>query len=248
MAAPGRLRAQENAYDVLGKALMPIANVFASGSDGEPVPRAMVLDAHLISASKLPPQLQGQAAHMALRTPDALLVQAPIWGQVLTVCRDGDTLWAAPGSEIQALLGQLAPHAPGKKSKKQKSAEAKVFAPLALPVPQRDLFLLPALFQVADAGEELLNGKQCRVLDVQLMPELARSLHATDWIARTWIGPDYALVQIALTSPGWTGTISIDRLAFPPELPDATFQPQGADVLKLTASQFLNLLGRTGRQ
>ena len=67
---------------------------------------ALVLDAHLIEASKLPPELQGQSVHVALMTPDAVLVQAPIAGEILTVCRDGDSLWATPGSKIQSLLEQ----------------------------------------------------------------------------------------------------------------------------------------------
>jgi hypothetical protein len=80
------------------------------------------------------------------------------------------------------------------------------------------------------------------------MPQLAKSLHAEDWTARLWVGADYGLVRIALTGPDWTGTVAIDKLAFPADLPDATFQPEGPDVLKLTADQFLELLGRVGRK
>src|ERR1700722_20183333 len=94
---PVRAHAQENAHDVLGKALVPIASVFAfdpteqlSGSDTATTGHALVLDAHLIGATNLPPALQGQAAHFALQAPDKLLIQAPIAGQMLTVCRNGD--------------------------------------------------------------------------------------------------------------------------------------------------------------
>ena len=104
------------------------------------------------------------------------------------------------------------------------------------------------LFQVADAGEEAVAGAPCRVLDVQVMPELAKKLHAEDWTARLWVGADYGIVRIALTGPDWSGTVAIDKLAFPAELPDATFQPQGTDVLTLTPEQFLELIGRVGRK
>ena len=69
----------ENAYDVLGKALMPIAAVFTGGGSDATrgTPRCLVLDARLVAANKLPPALQGEPVHVALRTPDALLVQAP---------------------------------------------------------------------------------------------------------------------------------------------------------------------------
>jgi hypothetical protein len=257
MATPGRLAAQqENPYDVLGKALRPIASVFAvdgtdaDGTDGaaQPAAHALVLDAHLLEANKLPPELQGQAAHVAVRTPDAILVQAPIAGQLLTVCRDGDSLWATPGSKIQALLDQAAADATPQKKKKKRTAEERILGPLVLPVTQKELVFLPVLFQVADAGNETVGSQPCRVLDVQLMPPLAKSLHAENWTARVWVGGDYGLVQIALTGPDWSGKVAIDKLALPATLPDTAFQPQGTDVLKLTAEQFLALMGRLGRK
>jgi hypothetical protein len=248
MAMPGRLAARENPYDVLGKALMPIANVFAPDASGEPAAHALVLDAHLLEASKLPPELQGQAVHVALRTPDALLVQAPIAGQILTVCRDGDALWVTPGSKVQALLDQFTAAAPAKKKKKSKAEGTAILGPLALPVPQKELVFLPVLFQVADAGDETVGGKPCMVLDVQLMPQLANSLQAEDWTARLWVGADYGIAQLALTGPNWSGKVAIDKLELPAELPDAAFQPQGTDVLRLTPAQFLGLMGQVGRK
>jgi hypothetical protein len=165
---------------------------------------------------------------------------------VLTVCRDGDSLWATPGSQIQALLDQAtAAVTPGKK---KKSKADKLLRPLALPIRKNELVFLPILFQVADGGFETIGSQQCRVLDVQFMPPLAKSTHTQDWTARLWVGPDYGIVQFALTGPKWSGKFAIDKLTLPPSLPDTTFQPQGADVLKLTAGQFLDLMGRLGRQ
>jgi len=251
LALAGRVEAQEspeNPYDVLGKALMPIASVFAPDDEGEVAPHGLVLDAHLLEASKLPPELQNQAVHVAVMTPGSVLVQAPIAGQILTVCRDGDSLWATPGSKLQALLDQAPAGEPTKKKKKHKEEAAKLLGPLVLPVTQKELVFLPVLFQVEDGGSEAVAGAPCRVLDVQLMPQLARSVHGEDWTARLWVGADYGIVQIALKGPDWSGTVAIDKLAFPAELPDATFQPQGTDVLKLTAEQFLDLMGRLGRR
>jgi len=248
VAPTAHLSAQENAYDVLGKTLAPIASVFAPDEPGQPGNHALVLDAHLLEASKLPPELQGQAVHVALMTPDAVLVQAPIAGELLTVCRDGDSLWATPGSKLHYLLEQVTSSGSDKKKKKRKAEGARLLGPLVLPVPQKDLVFLPILFEVADAGAETVAGVPCRKLDVQLMPQLAKSLHAEDWTARLWVGADYGIVRIALKGPDWSGTVAIDKLAFSPDLPEATFQPQGTDVLRLTAEQFLALLGRVGRK
>ncbi len=49
-----------------------------------------------------------------------------------------------------------------------------MLGPLVLPVPQKELVFLPVLFQVADKGTEKVIGEPCRVLDVQLMPQLAK--------------------------------------------------------------------------
>ena len=259
--APGRGQDRENPYDVLDKALLPIANSFVTrDQNGEqPARHGLVLDAHLVEASKLPDELQGQSAHVALMAPDELLVQAPIAGDILTVCRDGDALWATPGSKIQYLLndtiGDTSPAAaatpegtPGKKKKKHKSGLAKILGPMALPVPQKELVFLPVLFQVADAGDQVVGGVSCRVLDVQLMPPLEKSLHAEGWTARMWVGADYGIAKIALKGPDWSGTVVVDKVAFPPALPESTFQPQGNDVLRLSAGQFLELMGRVGRE
>jgi hypothetical protein len=246
LATTPRMMAQENAYDVLGKALVPIADVFAPDDNGNPVPHGLVLDAHLIAASKLPPELQGQAVHVALMSPDKLLVQAPIAGKVLTVCRDGDDLWAMPGSQLQAMLGLYASPEPGKKKKKRK--EPKLLVPLMLPVSRNALVFLPILFQVTDGGMATIGTTSCRVLDVQLMQQLEKSLHAEGWSARMWIGPDYSIMQIALTGPDWNGTVAVDKFALPPTLPESTFQPQGTDVLRLTKGQFVDLMSQVGRK
>jgi hypothetical protein len=151
-----------------------------------------------------------------------------------------------PGSKLQAMLDQVPSPAPGKKKKKHK--EPKILGPLVLPVTQKALIFLPILFQVADGGTETIGTTPCRVLDVQLMQELTKSLHADGWSARLWVAPDYSIVQVALTGPDWSGTVAIDKLTLPDTLPDSTFQPQGADVLKLTSGQFLDLMSQVGRK
>jgi hypothetical protein len=246
LAMTPMLAARENPYDVLGKVLMPIASVFAMDAQGGKAGHALVLDAHLVEASKLPPELQGQSAHVALLPPDCVLVQAPIAGEVLTVCRNGDDFWAEPGSKIQYLIDQL-PATGGKKKKKHEAEAARALGPLALPVPQKELVFLPILFQVADAGDDTAGAVPCQVLDVQLMPQLAKSAHAEGWSARLWVGPNYSLVKASVTGPDWKGTVAVDKLTFPQDLPAATFQPQGTDVLKLTGPQFIGLMGRIGR-
>lgn len=239
----------DNAYDVLGKTLQPIVHVFAPDANGNPVSRGLVLDAHLTQATRLPQEMLNQPVHVALMTPDAVLAQAPIAGDTLTVCRDGDELWAAPGAKIKAILDQLdaLARSEGKTDRARRDA-ARALGPLELPIPAKELVFLPILFQAADAGAEAVNGVPCRVLDVGLMPQLEKALHAQGWRGRVWIGPGYAIKQITLAGPAVTVTLVIDGLEFPTELPEATFQPAGKDVLKLSPSQFLDLVSHAGQE
>jgi hypothetical protein len=258
---PGAAMAQsqpgqpENPYDVLGKALMPLFRVFVFKADVAPAPgpgHSMVLDAHIIGASKLPPEFDGQAVHIAISAPDRALVQAPISRVMFSLCRNGDDLWAAPGSQLQAILdlanGTSAVNAPpppngaGTPGKKKKDKSGEVLTPLVLPISEKELVFLPILFQVTDGGSETVAGQPCRVLNVTLMQQLSKALHADNWSGKLWISANYALVQIELISPGWNGTVAIDKLDFPDTLPDSTFAPPATDVMTLTPQQFMELI------
>jgi hypothetical protein len=252
LAMPAALRAQqtppdfmsENAYDVLGKALMPVADVFAVDDDGNVQPHGLLLDARLVMSGTQPQDLP---VHIAVMTPDQVLIQAPFGGQTFTVCRDGDSLWAAPGSQVQALIGQATANLSNKKKKKREAEAEKVFEPLAAPVTRKELVFLPVLFQVQDdAGVGAQSGPLVRALDVQLMPQLEKALHSEGWTARVGVHPDYSIAWIDLTGPKWSGRVVIDKLDLPATLPEATFQPQGNDVLRLSGAQFLDMLGRVG--
>ena len=250
--------ARENPYDLLGKVLLPIVNVLSPKAPR----RALLLDAHLLQAGKLPPEFQNQAVHLALNAPDRLLLSAPLAGEMMTVCRDGDDLWATPGSKIQYLAGpgaapdnSITPAATpqtGKPKKKKKHGDqagkgaAALMGPLQLPIPEKELVFLPILFEVADGGDQQIAGRSCQILDVRLMPQLAQSLHVENWSARLWVDPERKLVQIAVTGPNWNATAAIDKLETSESLPDETFQPQGTDVLHLTKAQFEALISRLG--
>src|SRR6185312_5732905 len=119
-------------------------------------------------------------------------------GEDIVVCRKGQQIWAYPGSKVEALLAAAA-----EKKKLPKVDPKFQLRPFQLPIPEQDLVLLPAVFQVKDVGSEPLDGNPCRVMDVYLMPQLTRSLKAQGWGARVWVDAAAKQVRITLAKPGW---------------------------------------------
>jgi hypothetical protein len=233
-AAPSA-RAAENRYDILGKLLAPFINVLAKNTSNPN--RAMSLAAKLERLTDAPPELIGTPVELALQYPDRLLIHGPILGEDLTVCRDRQQVWATPGAKVKALLDLATAQ-----KKRPKSDPRAPLEPFQLPVPEKQLVFLPVLFQVKDAGSESVDGEDCRVLDVGLMPELEKSLKDKGWSARVWVRPDYRPARLILTRPGWELAVKFDKVEFTTRLPDATWQPPAEDVLTLDAPRFRQLM------
>lgn len=231
--------AEENRYDLLSRMLMPFASVFAKTTTTPN--RALAFTMRLEQMTDLPAELAGTQAEIVVEYPDKLRLHGPVLGEDVTICRRGQDLWAFPGSKVEALLTGAA------SAKKLPRVDPKFrLAPFSLPVPEKDLVLLPALFQVKDIGSEALDGAPCRVMDLFLMPELTRSLKAQGWGARVWVSGDARPVRISVAKPGWMIVVRFDHVAFAPKMPDSTWEPtseQAADVLKLDPARYQQLLG-----
>ena len=240
LAAPAA-HAAENRYDLLGKTLAPFINVLAKNPKNPN--RAMALAAKLERLTGLPPEMAGTRVELSLQYPDRLRVHGPILGEDLTVCRDRQQVWVTPGGKVKALLDLATTQK--KLAKPDPTAQLE---PFQLPVPEKQLVFLPVLFRVTDAGTESVDGEVCRVLDVDLMPELEKSLRDKGWAARLWVRANYRPARLVLTRPGWELAVHFDKVEFAPKLPDATWQPPAADVLTLDAPHFRQLMETVGRQ
>ncbi len=226
-------RALENPYDVLGKTLAPFVNLVAKNSHDPN--RALSMQLRVIEATKLSPALVGTSASVDLEYPDKLRLRAPLLGEAVTIGREGQNLWAMPGAKIEALIAQADLPEPPKKYR---------LTDWALPIPEQQLVFLPVLFHVEDAGEQMIGGENCRVLDVRLMPELAHALKAEAWSARLWVRADYKPAKLDLTQPHWHGVFAFEKVLFAPTLPPETWLPPAGenDVMKLRPQVFKQLL------
>ena len=234
LAAPPA-RAEEHRYDVVAKLLAPFINVLAKTTRNPN--RAMALTARLERLTGVPPELIGTRAELSLQFPDRLFIHGPILGEDLTVCRHGQRVWATPGAKVQALLDLATAQ-----KKLAKPDPAAQLEPFQLPLPEKQLVFLPALLQVKDAGVEAVDGEDCRVLDLALMPELERSLKDKGWSARVWVRPNYKPARLVLARPGWELAVKFEQVEFSPKLPDSTWQPPTEDVLTLDAPRFRQLM------
>lgn len=234
----GAVHAAENRYDLFARVLTPFLSIFAQQSSSPN--RALQMSGRLEQMTGVPPALIGGTAALALQYPDKVRLRAPLLGEEVTLCRRGQEVWAYPASKIQPLLEVAA--AAKKLPKLDKKARLE---PFELPIPEKQLIFLAALFQVKEIGTEPLDGEPCRVLDLFLMPELEKSLKVRGWGARVWARPDARLARLSVAKPDWNIVVRFDRMEFSPSLPASTWEPtpeQAGDVLVLDAPRYQQLL------
>ena len=241
LASTLSLRAQnspprDNPYDVIGKIFQPLWGVLLA--DTKSPNRAATLTLELSSVSgRLPANMKGASLKAAVQFPDKVRLEAPVLGEQFTVCRNGNEVWATPGSKVEFLIAQF-------KVKPKKNL--KLTTPIFLPISAQQAVFLPALFSMkrADVAEvESLNGEDCRVLTAGLMPELAKATKAEDFEGRIWVAPGYVPRRVEITRRDFTAAVDIQNLTFAPSLPASTWQPpEGATDVYRTTPEMLEAL------
>ena len=225
---------RDNPYDVIGKVFSPFWSVLLADTKSPNKACTMTLEMVEVSG-RLPKQMAGASLQAAVQFPDKVKLQAPVLGEEITVCRNGDKVWAYPGAKVEFLLKRFKGKPPPTKKKN---------TPIYLPITPQQAIFLPALFTVArpDVAEiQSLNGEDCRVISAGLMPELARAAKAEGFRAKMWVAPGYAPRRVEITQPDFVAVTEIKDLRFSPSLPASTWQPP-ADVTDIywTNSEMLD--------
>ncbi len=239
MGSLGFLRAEaptENRYDVVAKVFQPFWTVLLAGGEGRD--RAMALKIVMSEVTgRLPKEFEGATLDAAAQFPDKVKLVAPVLGERMTVCRNGDEVWATPGAKIEYLLKQFAGKLPKPTEKKN--------TPLFLPITAQQAIFLPALFVMEEAVTiEDLDGEPTRVLSGGLMPELAKAAKAEDFRASMWIGDGYVPRQIKVVQKTFTATVKIEDLQFAPGFQAVVWNPPAGetDVYRTTPEVLEQLL------
>ena len=214
---------RENPYDLIGKIFQPLWGVLLAESNGSN--RAVTASLEVSDVGgRLPVNMKGATLLAHVQFPDKVKLQAPVLGETFTVCRNGNEVWVTPGSKVKFLISNF--HVVPKKN-------ARLNTPISLPITPQQAIFLPALFSVSrpDVAEvQPLNGEDCRVLTVGLMPELARSTKAEDFQARIWVAAGYAPRRVEVRRKDFSTTVDIRNLTFETSLPASTWQPAETDT------------------
>jgi len=225
-AAPA---AEGQAYEIFAQALAPFASAVVGGGEGQP--GAFVAECKVTAASGKTAAAQGMQLRLALQRPDHLRADLAYNGQVLTACRAGKELWAAPEGAMKT-LAQAAGIDTSDSAPDEKSTP---LIPLALDA--KMLAFLPVVFDVKDQGSEDIDGAPHRILQFGLLPELRKAIKAEPFDARVWIGDDYRPRRVIVSGKDYSIQVDVERLTFAPQFPDQAWQPsEGQQVLRLPAS------------
>ena len=225
----------ENRYDVLSKMITPLAGVLLGGKQTSN--RALTLKATVGQvAGRLPQIIQGATITAQIEYPGRIRMEAPLLGETVTVCRNGNQVWAIPGSKIQFLLDQFQ-HKPRPNPKGN--------SPLQLPFTAQQAVLLPALFQL-ERGNEIaeINGVPCRVIAGGLMPDIAKAAKAEDFTSKLWICSDYTPRRIDVHRSDFAMSFLIENFTYSPTFPASTWEPPAGatDVFRCDEARLEELL------
>ncbi len=230
---------RDNPYDVIGKVFAPFWTVLLTDSQSSGKARACTMTIVMTEVTgRLPKQMEGATLKAAVEFPDKVRLTAPVLGEDVTVCRNGNDVWAVPGQKVQYLLSQFKVK-PGKTPKKN--------TPLFLPFTAQQAIFLPALFTIIkpDVAEiDSFNGEDCRLITAGLMPEIARAAKAEGFRAQLWVAPGYIPRKVAITQPDFTCVVEIRDLKFGAALQPATWEvPAGmTDVYRTDADMLDSVL------
>ena len=198
----------ENRFDVLAKSIAPIiALLTPAGSNGNHAIDAL---ATIAASTGLPVELNGAQVHVAFEFPDKLLVQFPTPHGPAIICRNRQDVWAFPAAQFAPLVEKVGID----------------ISPEPLPpfqLEETKAVLLPALFDVHNAGSVKLNGQTYRVLDVGAVGHKKKR---AAWPVRLWIRPEnHTVAQVQLRAKDLDATLEIGKLELSPSLPTSTWQP-----------------------
>lgn len=206
------------AYDVLSRLFQPFIEVLLTG--GKRPDRAMELEMRIVQVKgRLPSQIVGATLHGWIQNPDKIRLEAPVAGELFTVVRNGNEVWASPGEQIELLLNQF---------KDLPQPLKKNNTPFAIPFTAQQAVFLMVLFDIENrdiADIDVLNGVECRILTARLQPDLAKSLQANDFKAAVWIDAAYTLKRLEISRRDFQMVIDLTKVQFFPALPVSTWQP-----------------------
>jgi outer membrane lipoprotein-sorting protein len=229
---------RDNPFDVIGKIFQPLWGVMLADTKSPNRAATLTLEMSEVTG-RLPANMKGASLMAAVQFPDKVRLEAPVLGEQFTICRNGNEVWATPGSKVEFLIAQFKV-----KPKKNLKLTTPIFLPPEL---TKYAMFLPAIFSIVrpDVAEvETLNGEDCRVLTAGLIPELSPALKAEDFQGRIWVAPGYLPRRVEVKRKDFTAVVDIRDLTYTTSLPASTWQPPAGttDIYRTTPEMLEALL------
>ena len=224
--------------EVLTEAVEPVVDILSREPTGSN--RTLALHATVTESSAQPPELIGAHLALYLQPADKAFFQFCSLGSVVTVCRQGQTVWVAPADKLAPLLAQV-------EAKPPTRADKEPIAPVRLKVPTTLFWLLFRLVPVKDAGSGELGGVACRKVDVKPPDSDDKNGYM-----RLWLRADnHMLARMDWHGTNSHSTIVVDDIKFAPSLPAGVFDPASvppATRLAVPAERFRSLMTLVSKQ
>jgi hypothetical protein len=212
---PATTPAADNPYDTLGKVLVPLITLMGKSPA---VNHALTANFVVEESKGFDPDLAGQHGTVYFEPPERIKIEAPLYGESITLCRRGSRVWAWPGSKLKALLVRpdITPRLPVPDRKYQ-------LKPFALPLSEKQMLFFPALFQAHSSSPEKVNDAECQVIDAEITPFVAATLGLDGWSGRMWVSPEHTLARLRLQGPDTAITMRMDKMDYGKTLPASTW-------------------------
>ena len=97
---------RDNPYDVIGKIFQPFWSVLLADTKSPNHAASLSIEMSEVSG-RLPANMKGATLKGAVQFPDKVKLEAPVLGEQFTICRNGNEVWATPGSKVEFLIAQF---------------------------------------------------------------------------------------------------------------------------------------------
>ncbi len=230
-----------SARAVLRRAIEPVVDLFAHTADGPN--HAWVLRVRLAESNVHPPELLGRPFVVrAVTAPaDKILFSYPALGTTITICRQGQTVWASPASVLAPILQKVSANPPT-------ASDRKPLASLRMPIPETLFWVGFYLTGLKDLGSQPVGDATCRVLEVSPPDDSGKAPAASH--LHVFIRPDTAqFVRFESKRGPDRNVYTVEQNRVLPTLPESDFQPtaaQRADLLEVPLERFRAFMKAVG--
>ncbi len=224
--------------DVLRKVVEPVVDAFSRHPDGPN--RAFAIHWRVTEATAQPPELRGTRLTFLCEAPDKVYFQFLALGTMVTLCRQGQTIWMSPADRLLPLLQQV-------EQKPPTSEDREPLEPLRLKIPTRLFWVLFYLISVQDAGTAPLGPVPCRRVDFH-PPEAKKGEFLRLWVDGADPGK---MERVEIFEPDSHAALDVEDARLSVSIPASSFEPdatQRASLLNVPLERFRPLMTLLGKE